>query len=187
MEEKSPFFFGNSFLEIQFTYHAVHVFKLYDWIKRYSTSIIIREMQIKTTMRYQLTLIRISSFQSLSRVRLFATPVDCSTPGFSVHHQLPELAQTHVHQVGDAIQPSHPLSSPFSCLQSFPASGSFPVSQFWSECPSSKNLQTINAGEAVEKRDPSCIVGGSVNWYSHYGKQYAMLSHFSRVRLSATP
>ena len=39
-------------------------------------------------------------------------PTDCSTPGFPVHHQLPELAQTHVHQVGDAIQPSHPLSSP---------------------------------------------------------------------------
>ena len=39
-------------------------------------------------------------------------PMDGSTPGFSVHHQLPELAQTHVHQVGDAIQPSHPLSSP---------------------------------------------------------------------------
>jgi len=33
-------------------------------------------------------------------------------PGFPVHHQLPELTQTHVHQVGDAIQPSHPLSSP---------------------------------------------------------------------------
>ena len=38
-------------------------------------------------------------------------PMDCSTPGFPVHHQLPELAQTHVHQVGDAIQPSCPLSS----------------------------------------------------------------------------
>ena len=36
----------------------------------------------------------------------------CSTPGFSVHHQLPELTQTHVHRVGDAIQPSQPLSSP---------------------------------------------------------------------------
>ena len=42
--------------------------------------------------------------------------MDCSTPGFSVHHQLPELTQTHVHRVGDGIQPSHPLSfpSPFS-------------------------------------------------------------------------
>ena len=39
-------------------------------------------------------------------------PMDCSTPGFPVHHQLPELTQTHVHQAGEAIQPSHPLSSP---------------------------------------------------------------------------
>ena len=39
-------------------------------------------------------------------------PMDCSTPGLPVHHQLPEFIQTHVHRVGDAIQPSHPLSSP---------------------------------------------------------------------------
>ena len=39
-------------------------------------------------------------------------PMDCSTPGFPVHHQLPELAQIRVHCVGNAIQPSHPLSSP---------------------------------------------------------------------------
>ena len=39
-------------------------------------------------------------------------PMDCSTPGLPVHHQLPELTQTHIHGVGDAIQPSHPLSSP---------------------------------------------------------------------------
>ena len=38
-------------------------------------------------------------------------PMDCSTPGFPVHHQLPELAQIHVCRVGDAIQPSHPLLS----------------------------------------------------------------------------
>ena len=36
-------------------------------------------------------------------------PMDCSTPGFSVYHQLLKLAQTHVHRVADAIQPSHPL------------------------------------------------------------------------------
>ena len=39
-------------------------------------------------------------------------PMNCSTPGFPVHHQLAALAQTHVHRVGDAIQPTHPLSSP---------------------------------------------------------------------------
>ena len=41
-------------------------------------------------------------------------PMDCSKPGFPVHHELLEFTQTHVHQVGDAIQPSHPLSSPSS-------------------------------------------------------------------------
>ena len=41
-------------------------------------------------------------------------PVYYSTEGFSVHHQLPELTQTHIHQIGDAIQPSHPLSSLYS-------------------------------------------------------------------------
>ena len=40
-------------------------------------------------------------------------PMNCSTPGLTVHHQHPEFTQTHVHRVGDAIQPSHPLSSPF--------------------------------------------------------------------------
>ena len=39
-------------------------------------------------------------------------PMNCSTPGLPVHHQLPESTQTHVHCVGDAIRPSHPLSSP---------------------------------------------------------------------------
>ena len=40
-------------------------------------------------------------------------PMNRSTPGLPVHYQLPEFTQTHVHQVSDAIQPSHPLSSPF--------------------------------------------------------------------------
>ena len=39
-------------------------------------------------------------------------PMNCSTPGLPVHHQLPQFTHTHVHRVGDAIQPSHPLSSP---------------------------------------------------------------------------
>ena len=39
-------------------------------------------------------------------------PMNCSTPGLSVHHQLPEFTQTHFHRVGDAIQPFHPLLSP---------------------------------------------------------------------------
>ena len=45
----------------------------------------------------------------------------CSMPGFPVHHQLPELTQTHIHRVGDAIQPPHPLSSPSLLRLIFPS------------------------------------------------------------------
>ena len=59
-------------------------------------------------------------------------PTDCSTPAFPVLHYLLEFVQTHVHWVSDAVQLSHPLSSPSPpCLQCFPASGSFPMSQFF--------------------------------------------------------
>jgi len=57
--------------------------------------------------------------------------MDCRTPGFPVLHQLPELAQTHVYRLVDST--TAPCVVPFfSCPQSFPASGSFPVSQFFS-------------------------------------------------------
>ena len=52
-------------------------------------------------------------FSSVAQSRLtLCDPTNRSMPGLPVHHQLPEFTQTHVHQVGDAIQPSHPLSSP---------------------------------------------------------------------------
>ena len=57
----------------------------------------------------------ISSVQFTSVTQLCPTlcdPMNCSTPGFPVCHQLPEFTQTHVHWVGDALQPSHPLLSP---------------------------------------------------------------------------
>ena len=51
-------------------------------------------------------------FSSVTQLCLtMCDPMDCSTPGLPVHHQLLEFTQTHVHWVGDAIQPSHPLSS----------------------------------------------------------------------------
>ena len=54
--------------------------------------------------------------------------MDCSMPGFPVFHYLPEFAQTHVHWVSDAIQPSHPVTPFSSCPQSLSASESFPMS-----------------------------------------------------------
>ena len=56
-------------------------------------------------------------------------PMTRSTPGLPVHHQFLEFTQTHVHRVGDAIQPSHPVVPFSSCPQSLPASESFPMSQ----------------------------------------------------------
>ena len=67
-------------------------------------------------------------FSSVNQSRpTLCNPMDCSTPGLPVHHQLLEFTQTHIHWVGDAISSSViPFSS---CLQSFPASGSFLMSQ----------------------------------------------------------
>ena len=60
-----------------------------------------------------LSLLRYLQFSSVAQSCLtLCNPMDCSTPGFPVRYQLPELAQTHVHWVSDAIQPSHSLSSP---------------------------------------------------------------------------
>ena len=79
------------------------------------------------------TVIKYNQFSSVSQSCLtLCNPMDCSMPGLHVHHQHPELAQTHVHWVGDAIQPSHPLSSPsLPALNLSQHQGSFPMSQFF--------------------------------------------------------
>ena len=58
-------------------------------------------------------------------------PMNRSMPGLPVHHQLPEFTQTHVHGVGDAIQPSHPLSSPSPPVPNLSQHESFPMSQLF--------------------------------------------------------
>ena len=75
-----------------------------------------------------------SSVQFSSVAQLCPTlcdPMNRSTPGLPVHHQLPEFTQTHIHRVSDAIQPSHPVIPFSSCPQSLPASDSFPMSQLF--------------------------------------------------------
>ena len=73
----------------------------------------------------------VSQFSSVTQsCPTLCDPMNCSTPGLPVHHQLLEFTQTHVHRVSDAIQPSHPLSSPSpapnpSQHQSFPMSQLF--------------------------------------------------------------
>ena len=63
------------------------------------------------------------SVQSLKLCPTLCDRMDCSTPGLLVHHQLLELTQTQVYRVGDAIEPSHPLSSP--------SPPGFNLSQYW--------------------------------------------------------
>ena len=103
----------------------------------------------------------IISLWSLSCVQLFVTPMDCSTPGLPVHHQLLELAQTHVHLIGDAIQPSHPPSSP-----SPPA---FNLSQHQGlfQGVSSSHLLSLALGKCLHLSGP----------------QFSSVQSFSRVRL----
>ena len=87
--------------------------------------------------------------------------MDCSTPGLPVHHQLPELTQAHVHRVGDAIQPSHPLSSPSPLTFNLPASGSFPMSQFFTS--GSQSIKSFSFSISPSNEN-SGLISFRMNW-----------------------
>ena len=74
---------------------------------------IVLSSKVETSVKKYHSLGNLVQFSSIAQLCLtLCDPLDWSTSGFPVYHQLLELAQTHVHLVGDAIQPSHPLSSP---------------------------------------------------------------------------
>ena len=96
------------------------------WVKCFSKVISMCSFNFFTSS------VQFSSVESLSRVRLFVTPwITAHQASLSITNSQ-SLLKLNVHWVSDAIQPSHPLSSPSPLLhlQSFPASGSFPMSQF---------------------------------------------------------
>ena len=109
-----------------------------------------------------------SSIQSLSHVRL-CDPMNCSTPGLPVHHQLPESTQTHIHGVDDAIQPSHSVIPFSSCPQSFPASRSFPMSQLFSWCGQSIGVSASASVLPMNTQDWSLL--GWTGWISLQSKE----------------
>ena len=80
-------------------------------------------------------------------------PMYYSMPGLPVHHQLSEFIQTHVHWVGDVIQPSHPVFPFSSRLQSFPASGTFPMTQFFASGGPSIGASASASGLPVNIQD----------------------------------
>ena len=74
---------------------------------------IIMELKAILSDKQMLLVSEISQFSSVSQLcPTLCNPMNRSTPGLPVHHQLPEFTQTHLHRVCDAIHPSHPLSSP---------------------------------------------------------------------------
>ena len=96
--------------------------------------------------------------------------IDCSMPGFPVLHHLLELAQTHIHSVSDAIQPSHSLSSPspptFNLSQH--QSGSFPVSQFFASDGQSIGVSALTLVLPMNIQDWSPL--GWTGWTSLQSK-----------------
>ena len=103
--------------------------------------------------------------------------MDCSMPGFPVHHQLLELAQTQVHRVADAIQPSYPVISFSSCLQSFLAWGSFPRSQFFTS-----GGQSIKSFSISPSNEYSGLISVRIDWFhllAIQGTLKSLLQHHS--------
>ena len=113
----------------------------------------------------------------LNRSVWLCEPMVCSTPGFPVLHHPPEFSQTHVHWICDAIQLSHPFSS---CLQSFPASGSFPVSRLFAS-----GGQSI--GASAEAFFPNLLIHPINALKIHPYPQPQCLLHNFTLRLSRAP
>ena len=131
----------------------------------------------------------VCSVRSLSHVWLFYDSMDYSTPGLPVHHQLPEFTQTHVHWVGDAIQPSHPLW--------FPPSPAFSFSQWYIAAAAAKSLQSCpTLCDPTDGSLPGSPVLGilqarTLEWvaisFSNAWKWKVKVKSLSRIRLLATP
>jgi len=114
-----------------------------------------------------------SCFCSLAQSHLILyEPMDCSIPGFSDLHHILELAQTHVHWICDAIQPSHPVVSS-SCLKSIPASGSFLKSLLMKVKEESEN-----AGLTLNIQKTKIMASGPITSWQIYGKTMETVRDF---------
>ena len=107
----------------------------------------------------------------------FCNPMDCSTPGFPVLHSLPEFTETHARRVSDAIQPSHPLSSP-SPTAIIPASGSFPVSQLFASGGQSIGASASVLPVNIQGWFPLALIG----WISLQSKGLSRVSSNTAVQ-----
>ena len=122
-------------------------------------------------------------------------PMDCSMPGFHVLYHLQELAQTHVHWVSDAIEPSCSSIIPFSCyLQSFPAAGSFLMSRLFASgdksIGASASVLPMNIQDwfpfMIDLSDLLSVQGTIKSLLQHHSLKELILQHstFFRVQIS---
>ena len=109
-----------------------------------------------------------TEFSSVQSFPTLCDPMNRSTPGLLVHHQLPEFTQTHVHRVSDAIQPSHPLSSPSPPAPNPSQYQFFPVSQFFAWGGQSTGVSALASvlPKNTQGRSPS----GWTGWISLQSK-----------------
>ena len=137
-------------------------------MKRYLISLIIREMQIKATMKYRLTLVRISSVQSLSHVWLFVTPWTAACQA-----SLSIINFRGLLRLSPLSQWCHPTISSFvipisSCLQYFPASGFFQMSQCFASGGQSIGVSALTSDLPVNTQDWSLLA--RTGWISLQSK-----------------
>ena len=95
-------------------------------------------------------------------------PTNRSTPGLPVHHHLLEFTQTHIHRVSDAIQPSHPLSTPSPPAPNLSASGSFPMSQLFAWGGQSPGVSAL--GSFLPKKSQGWSPSEWTGWISLQSK-----------------
>ena len=122
---------------------------------------------------------KLHQFSSVAQLcPTFCYPMNCSTPAFPVHHYLPEFAQIHVHWIKDAIQPSHPLLPFFSCHQSFPASGSFPM--YW-HFPSGSQSIRASALSTSPSNEYLRLISFRIDWFDLLAVQGTLKIVFSNT------
>ena len=119
-------------------------------------------------------------FSSVAQLCLIlCNPMDCSMQGLPVHHQLPEFSQTHVHWVRDAIQPSSSVVPFFSHLNSFPASGSFPMGQFFASAGQSIGVSASTSVLPMNTQDWSPLGMDWLDLLTVQGTLKSLLQHHS--------
>ena len=124
-----------------------------------------------------------SSVQFSQSCLTLCHPMNHSTLGFPVHHQLPESTQTHVHWVSDAIQPSHPLSSPSPPAFNLSQHQSFPMSQLFASGGQSIGVSGATSVLPVNTQDWSPL--GWTGWISLQSKGLSRV--FSNTTVFCSP